>query len=386
MKIALINHSFPPDIGGGETYLYTLAKKLYEFGNQITIITGKIKNINENHKNFKIINLNSFKKFESGKCGLKIYIKELKDSLTSDQFDIVYCNNFSSAIGVSYFQDLLKGKIVFSFHSGPIKELNKIIGYFNDWELECSFAKNIINNLNYSLLIANSPKYYKWALQLGAKKEKIKLVNFSVDLDHFNLEKDDKWRQNRGISGNKIVVVSAFRLLEKKGIFDIIKSIPLIKNPIYFYIAAGLTNGSKSVKCNVEEMIKELGVINKITLAYDEHNYFNINSVYANADLFVLPSHYEGFGISILEAMASKIPVLCSNIDGINDLVKSGENGLLFCAKNPDSLAANIDKICVNKILRENLVKNAYQEIIEKYNLDVQGEIIFRLFEELCRR
>ena len=141
MKIAILNHSFPPDIGGGESQLYTIASKLHSFGHDIHVFTGNTDR--EMLFPFKITYLQGFKEFEKGQIGFKPILQELKKATADEHFDIIFCSNFSSLMLISYLRGLIKcDNIVFTFHCGIVPELNKVIGYFNDWDTEKCFASN----------------------------------------------------------------------------------------------------------------------------------------------------------------------------------------------------------------------------------------------------
>lgn len=78
----------------------------------------------------------------------------------------------------------------------------------------------------------------------------------------------------------------------------------------------------------------------------------------AAADIFVLPSLSEGFGIVLLEAMASGLPIIATNIAGISEMVTDGENGFLVEPKNPEEIADRIMKLLEDDALREIISHN----------------------------
>jgi glycosyltransferase involved in cell wall biosynthesis len=79
---------------------------------------------------------------------------------------------------------------------------------------------------------------------------------------------------------------------------------------------------------------------------------------YHNADVLVVPSNFEPFGIVILEAYASSTPVIASNVGGIPELIANGKTGLLVPPKNPQELAEAVLKVLQNKNMSSRLGKN----------------------------
>ncbi|EQD38607.1 glycosyl transferase group 1 [mine drainage metagenome] len=73
---------------------------------------------------------------------------------------------------------------------------------------------------------------------------------------------------------------------------------------------------------------------------------------YASADLFVLPSHMEPFGIVLLEAMAAGLPVVATSVGGIPEVVHSGLTGLLVPPRDPAALARALDTLVADPQLR----------------------------------
>jgi glycosyltransferase involved in cell wall biosynthesis len=84
-------------------------------------------------------------------------------------------------------------------------------------------------------------------------------------------------------------------------------------------------------------------------------------------DLLVLPSDAEGFGLVLIEAMAAGVPVVATNVPGIRDVVRDGENGLLVPARDPAALAAAIQKVFSNPNLRDELIRGGRRSVADRY-------------------
>jgi glycosyltransferase involved in cell wall biosynthesis len=83
--------------------------------------------------------------------------------------------------------------------------------------------------------------------------------------------------------------------------------------------------------------------------------------------LLVLPSAAEGFGLVLIEAMAARVPVVATDVPGIRDVVRDGENGVLVRWDNEEALAKGIDRVVNDLELRRSMVERAYQDVAERF-------------------
>lgn len=132
---------------------------------------------------------------------------------------------------------------------------------------------------------------------------------------------------------------------------------------------------------NLENLSEKLKVDSKITFTgftSDPSKYLS------NADLFVLPSFSEGFGIAAAEAMFLKIPVLCSNVGGIPEFVKDGENGWLFNPENSNELTSKLNEIMgIKSTLRAQIGLKGYEEVCKKFTVEKYIENLEGFYNKL---
>lgn len=116
----------------------------------------------------------------------------------------------------------------------------------------------------------------------------------------------------------------------------------------------GKTDKDTVYYSKVKNKIEELSLQQDIYL-HERVNQQTLNQLYSTANIFVLPSLQEGFGIVFLEAMYYSLPIIATNISAIPELVKDGENGLLVPPENSQSLAAALLLLIENSQLREKM-------------------------------
>ncbi len=115
--------------------------------------------------------------------------------------------------------------------------------------------------------------------------------------------------------------------------------------------------------------------------------YDELPRYYVSVDVFVSPATgNESFGIVLLEAFASKVPVVASNIEGYMQVVRDGENALVFRAKDHLDLADKVVKLLTNKQLCNKLVENAYREVLNKYSWERVAKQVEEYYMEIYDR
>lgn len=118
------------------------------------------------------------------------------------------------------------------------------------------------------------------------------------------------------------------------------------------------------------DLTKQLNLKDKVIFTgYVEED--EVQPLMANAQCFVLPSFWEGFGIPVLEAMAAKTPVVCSNRGALPEVV--GQAAVLVDPDNPEEIAQGIKKVLSNKKLQQNLIELG-QKRVEKYSWEKTAE------------
>ncbi|GAH97826.1 unnamed protein product, partial [marine sediment metagenome] len=196
--------------------------------------------------------------------------------------------------------------------------------------------------------------------------ESIIVIPNGVDLKMFNPANRplyrDRLRQKHGISRNDLVLMFAGSDWERKGVLYVIGALSLLPRPDVKLLVVG------SGDAKFYGQLAELKRVRERIIFVPHPD--NLQEYYAASDVFVFPTIYEPFGLVIVEAMASGLPVITSRVAGAADLIIDGVNGLLLRApSNVNDLAAKIELLLSNTELRKTMGEHA-RETAEKLSWD----------------
>ncbi|MCY4529160.1 MAG: glycosyltransferase, partial [Chloroflexi bacterium] len=192
----------------------------------------------------------------------------------------------------------------------------------------------------------------------GTDPGKISVLPAGVDLELFRPAEKPEARRSLGLpEGN--VVLSVGRVEPLKGFDILLMAMASMdeRSDTTVVIAGGDEEDSPEFE-RLRELAQSLGLGDSViftgSVSQDEL------SVYYNAaDVFVLPSYYESFGLVALEAMACGVPVIASRVSGPRSFVKSGETGYLIDRRCPEPFAQRLDVLLHNPMLRESMGRAA---------------------------
>jgi glycosyltransferase involved in cell wall biosynthesis len=238
------------------------------------------------------------------------------------------------------------------------------IGYRHNISRTVPIIGSYLYNRFYDYLIACSQGVANSLTNSGIKSDKVKVIKNSITIPaELQLIDGRHIREKYFIQDNIVLGMSTWFHKERKG-FDILFNAVNKLDDRFKLLLIGIPDGDKKAVLN---FAAEFGINqNKIIMpGYVE----NVWEYYKAMDIFLLTSRSEGFSLALLEAAAAKLPIVASNIDGNNEFITNGKNGLLFDILKPDDLSDNIQKLAINNAFAKELAKNAYEDVMENYQL-----------------
>lgn len=303
--------------------------------------------------------------------GNVVAIKQIRKLVTEEHYDIVHCHTPIAAMctRLACRKVRKQGTKVFytahGFHfykGAPLKNwllyypVEKICAHFTD------------------VLITINQEDYELAQKKMKAKKVVYVPGVGIDLEKFGKVTVDKCEKRRelGVPNEALLLLSVGELNENKNHETVIRAIADMKD-VYYIIA-----GKGVLQEHLQSVIDELGMTERVKLLGFRKD---IGELCEAADVFVFPSFREGLSVSVMEAMASGLPVVCSRIRGNVDLIdevdeEGNGGGVLFEPHSTDSVAEAIERVlydnveCFGKYNREkikrfeiNNVNNKMKEI-----------------------
>lgn len=277
------------------------------------------------------------------------------------QFDVVHAHwIIPQGIVQSYF----KKPYIVTGHGGDVTSLNK--GLLRKLKVRC------LKHAGYITVVSQHLK--SEVLKLYDTKN-IDIISMGCKTENFGKQYavTNYFQQNE-----KKVILFVGRLAEKKGVTYLIEAMKNIDAKLVIV-------GDGPLKESLESQAKKQG--DKITfLGAKTHK--ELKTIYASADIFVAPSvtakdgDQEGFGLVMLEAMASGLPIVASNSGGISDLIHHDINGLLVKEKDVAGIAENVNKLIKDHDLYDRIASET-QKTVGKYDYKVIAERYAKIMDGL---
>ena len=217
-------------------------------------------------------------------------------------------------------------------------------------------------------IVATSPQEREHMRKLVSLKGNIKMIPCGTDIQRFGSVSRSEARLRLGIPRSSLVVLYVGRFDRRKGIETLVRAVSRSIFPgladIRLVIAGGSRPGQSDgiERARIETIVDEVGLREYTTfpgqLDRDELPYY-----YGAANVCVVPSHYEPFGLVAIEAMASRIPVIASEVGGLKFTVVPEQTGLLCPPKDDLAFATAIDRILSSPTWEQELGESARQRV-----------------------
>lgn len=390
-RILIFSTSYFPHIGGAEIAIKEITDRLpdYEF-EMITARLNKKWLKEERVGNITVHRLGlglSLCKFRLPFFGSR----KAKALNKKKKFDMVWCMLASQAsIAAGFFRKSSGIPLLFTLQEGDGER------HLTRYALGNEFLYRLLVRPWHLLVFKRADRIQVISEYLRKRAQRnqvicpIDIIPNGVEVERFARAKQNdvagiKKKFNK--QTNDVWLITTGRLEKKNGVEFIIRALPKLDDNIKFLSVGDGTDLEKLIK-----IAKELGVEGRIFFEKKVDNK-EIPAYLKAADIFVRPSLSEGQGISFLEAMAARVPVITTPVGGIVDFLfdpkanpDKAPTGIFCQPCDPESIVKAVNRYLADSVLREKIINNAEIMVKEKYQWEGIVKRMKGLFEEIINR
>jgi glycosyltransferase involved in cell wall biosynthesis len=335
--------------GGTESYIIALSTYVKSQGYNVIVVSGGgIREQQLQESNIKHIRVSQLRKKDPISLFKSIY--NLNSIVKKYHIDIIHTSSLVTIVLAKIVSTINSKKIktVYTMHGGPNRNIEKTSTFF---------LKHFTDEI-----IVLSKEAREISINNGVKREKLHLIYNGI-AEKKVLSTIDK--------GSKKIIITCGRLCEQKSQRILIDAVSKMSSQSYEVWIIG----DGELKSDLEKQIYTLSVADKVKLLGFKSN---IIDYLASADIFVLPSQWEQFPISILEAMMMKLPIIASKVNGIPEEI--GDSGILVNAGDSDEIAKNLDILLCNTEERKQLGNKGYIRYKTMFTNEIMGSKTVKIY------
>ncbi|MEM3000289.1 MAG: glycosyltransferase family 4 protein [Candidatus Bathyarchaeales archaeon] len=388
LSVMMFSWEFPPRvIGGISPHVYFLSKSLARNGVKVYVVTCDFPDapLHEVIDGVEVYRVDSYKN-PAPDFATWVYLMNLNMqreaaaivNKVADKIDVFHAHDWLVAAACIGLKHVFRKPLLATMHS---TEIGRRDGLHTDTERMIHETEAWLTYEAWRVICCSNYmiSHVKWAF--GLPGDKLAMVPNGVNASVYEgIEKENlkEFRAKFALPEEKIVLYVG-RLVYEKGIHVLINAVPKILEKVNAkflivgngYMKDQLLNIARSMR--LEHKILFLGFVDEATLV----------KLQKCADVSVVPSLFEPFGIVALEAMAAKSPVVVSDTGGLSEIVEHDVTGVKVYPNNPESLAWGITKVLLDENYSRYISENAYRKVREKFDWNRIAEQTMQIYRDV---
>jgi glycosyltransferase involved in cell wall biosynthesis len=384
MKVCHITWEFPPRVVGGiASHCSDLAKALARLGHEVYVVTLDFPGAPnyEEVDGVKVYRAPS----EIGHPHFLTWTLLFNNSIEKRiadvgvDFDVLHVHDWLTAPAGIAAKHFMRKPLVVTLHSTEYgrSTLHSVDSFTIDgYEWWATYEANRLIVTTYSMRHEVCGHFHvPW--------EKVWIIPNAVDAAKFQVNVDrGAVRARYGVGWGEKLILYVGRLVPQKGVEFLIQAVPKIaakySGAKFVIVGEGWLRGHLEYLAN---MSGQRGRINFTGFIPDSE----LVALMRSADVLVVPSVYEPFGIVALEGMAAEVPVVASQVGGLAEVVEHDRTGVYVYMRNPDSIAWGVDRVLSNSGHAAWLVKNGKEAVQKVYSWEAVAKKTTELYEDVVK-
>ena len=217
----------------------------------------------------------------------------------------------------------------------------------------------------------------------GVERQRITVVHSGVDCDRFRAPTSQERADARG----------ALKIADTEFVISAVGALEQRKGHRYLIAAIGAIAASGKFRCFIvgqgligRVLQDEIAVIRSLDRIKLLGRVDDVRELLWASDAFAMPSLKEGLGVAALEAMASALPVIASDVGGLREVVEDGRTGIIVPPANPEKIASAIKRLAESPELRTQMSAAARARVVENYSMEQMAARTLALYRECLRK
>ncbi len=403
-RIAIISyHTCPvaplggPETGGLNVYVRELSRELAERGHEVDVFTRRAGDVPadepalvDGSPHARLVHIEAGPAEYVEKSALPAYLDAFEQGVLAFAeregitYDLVHSHYWLSGVVGERLKARWGVRHVTMFHTlGEVKSRSRI----SEWEPDVRIESEHAIVLQADRIVAAGADEKELLIRLyDAASERISVVPCGVNLDLFQPVDRAQARRELSLRDDDRILLFVGRIEPLKGIDILLGATAELgtEHACSVLVIGGDSSARQGEIAYLRTLAARLGIADRVKfLGAVDHQ--RLPLYYSAADICVVPSFYESFGLVALEAMACGTPVVASRVGGLAGTVRDGETGYLIPWRCPEPFAERIELLLGNEELRRAFGRTA-REAVERFRWANVAQAIIDLYRELIER
>ncbi len=369
IRVMMLTWEYPPRIIGGiSPHVYYLSKYLAKNGAKVYVVTcdfpGALQH--ETIEGVEVFRISAYRNpapdFASWVYLMNVNMQKDAAAIAKDLggVDIFHAHDWLVATASIGLKHVFRKPLIATIHSTEIGRRN---GLHSDYERMIHETEAWLTYEAWRVICCSNymRNHVKEVFQLPG--DKLDMIPNGVETREYEEIDTGNFRMKFALPEEKIVLFVG-RLVYEKGVHILINAIPKILEKVN---AKFIIVGDGYMRENLLKLVKKMELAHKVLFTgfLDDKT---LRKLQRCADVSVVPSLFEPFGIVALEAMAAKSPVVVSDTGGLSEIVEHDITGVKVYPNNPESLAWGITRVLLDGKYANWIRENAYKKVKEVYS------------------
>ena len=397
------------EAGGQNVYVRHVGEALAKLGWKVDMFTRKVNarqdSIVEHSVNCRTIRLKAGPTDFVPRDDIFEYLPEFVENFLEFQqennfrYPLIHTNYWLSAWVGMELKKIQGSKQIHTYHSLGVVKYNAVKKIPLIAKTRLEVEKNILETAER--IVATSPQEQEHMRSWVSNEGEIDIIPCGTDIERFGRidqtvaraklkNKAEAVKDGLRFEPEDKVIMYVGRFDRRKGIGTLVRAVrksQMFDSSNLKLIVAGGSRPDQSdgrERERIESIVDELGM-RHLTFFPGRVSQEDLPLYYAAADICVVPSHYEPFGLVAIEAMASGTPVVASNVGGLQFTVVPEETGLLAPPKDVEAFSTAIDRIITNPQWRDKLGQAGRRRVITKFSWDGVASQLSDLYTDILQ-